>query len=156
MSSDTVLDTVSVKATPTRSPKPAEQRSFGTPFNSVGTVTDWAVGGNGNVGATGESATAGSHCASFSAGTDADGNTISQTIPTVPGKEYTLDFDAGVYGAANGPQLQLNVTVNGNATLLNSTVMPPVAHTFDGNLVLFAHYHFTFTADNSLTMWCSQ
>ena len=154
MSADTVLDTVSVTATPTPGPKNlVNNGSFeATPFDTIGTVTDWVVGGNGNVGATGESATAGSHCASFSAGTDADGNTLSQTIPTVPGKEYTLDFDSGVYGAADGPALQLNVTVNGNSTLINPTVTPPVAHSFDGNLVLFNHYHFTFTADSALTM----
>lgn len=153
-SADTVFDTVSVKATPTPGPQNlVTNGSFeATPFDTVGTVTDWVVGGNSNVGATGEGATAGLHCASFSAGSDVDGNTLSQTIPTSPGKQYTLDFDAGVFGPADGPPLQLNVTVNGNSTLINSTVMPPAAHTFDGNVVLFDHYHFSFTADSALTV----
>lgn len=152
-SADTIIDTVSVVPTPT----PAvlnlvNNGSFeATPYDTIGTVNGWTVGGNGNVGATGESATAGSHCASFSAGADIDGNTLSQTIATVPGKQYSIDFDTGVFGPANGPPLQLNLSVNGNAALLNTTVTPPAAHTFDGNLVLFDHYHFTFNSDSALT-----
>ena len=150
---DTIVDTVTVSATPT--PPPANlvnNGSFETgPFNTVGTVTGWNVGGNANIGATSEGATAGSHSASFSAGGDSDGNTLSQAIPTVPGEQYTLDFDAGVFGPDPGTPLQLNVTVTGGAELLNATVTPPVASTLNGNAVEFDHYHYTFVADSALT-----
>jgi len=152
--SDTVLDTVSVAPTPT--PPLANLVNNGDfespPFNTGGTVTGWSVGGNANIGETREGATTGTHTASFNAGSDSDGNTLSQTIPTVPGKQYTVDFDAGVFGADPGTPQQLNVTVTGNALLLYETVTPPLAGTFNPNLVVFDHYHFTFIADSALTV----
>jgi hypothetical protein len=150
---DTVVDTVSVAATPTPAPlNLVTNGDFETgPYLSVGTVSGWTVGGNGNIGETSESATSGTHSATFSAGGDSDGNTLSQTISTVAGKQYTLDFDAGVFGPSASSTLQLNVKVTGNATLLNQTVTPPLANTSNPNAVVFDHYHFTFTTDSTVT-----
>jgi Protein of unknown function (DUF642)/Carbohydrate binding domain len=150
---DTVVDTVSIAATPTPAPvNLVTNGDFETgPFNTVGTVSGWAIGGNRNVGDTAESATNGTHSATLSAGGDSDGNTLSQTLSTAVGKQYTLDFDAGVFGPPASSTLQLNVKVMGNSTLINQTITPPLANTSNPNAVVFDHYHYTFTTDSTVT-----
>ena len=155
---DTVLDTVSVAPAP--SPTPTQNvvanGDFETPpyppESSVGTVTDWTVGGYGKVALTGEGATTGSHSVTFNPGGDSESNTLLQSFDTVSGQTYTLDFDAGIYGVPDaGSTLQLSVQVSGTETLLTQTVTPPFANTYNPNSVIFQHYHFTFTADSSTT-----
>src|SRR5207248_6044208 len=60
-------------------------------------------------------------------------------------------FDSGIFGTGTGPDLQVNVQVLGNGTLLNQTVTPPEAGTFDPNAVVFQHYHFSFIANSAIT-----
>src|SRR5262249_37484228 len=69
---------------------------------------------------------------------------------TVVGQIYALDFDSGIFGQPSGT-LQVNVQVNGNNNLINQTVTPPVANTFDAGSVTFLHYHYIFVADNTTT-----
>src|SRR2546421_7658022 len=60
-------------------------------------ISGWAVGGNvGSVDVQGS--TSPTHAAALSLGTSADGNMLSQTLTTLVGQVYTLDFDSGVYG----------------------------------------------------------
>jgi hypothetical protein len=69
---------------------------------------------------------------------------------TVPGRVYSLDFDAGIFGMKTGT-LQLRAQVNGNSSLLNQTVTPPYAGTYNPASVRFQHYHYAFTADSDMT-----
>jgi hypothetical protein len=72
---------------------------------------------------------------------------LSQSFFTKAGQVYTLDFDAGIFGQRSGAALQIRVQVLGAATLLDQTITPPEAQTFNPSLVTFQHYHFVFTAD---------
>ena len=64
---------------------------------------------------------------------------------------YTLDFDAGISGQRSGTPLQMQIQLVGGTTLLNQTITPPDAGTFDPAAVVFQHYHFTFTANSTTT-----
>jgi hypothetical protein len=98
-----------------------------------------------------EGATSPTHSAALTAGSNSQGDTLSQSFATITGRNYSLDFDAGIFGQRSGSPLQVNVQVIGNATLLNQTITPPDAGTFTPTNVTFQHYHFTFTADSSNT-----
>lgn len=166
---DIVLDTVSVAIptptplpTPTPSPTPTptatpvptpttlplNNRSFESPpFAQIGTVSGWTVSGHMHVAALPEGATDGSHSAAFSAGDDSQGNVLSQSFVASAGQTYNIDFDAGVYGTTDST-LQLQVKVLGST--LSQTVAPPYAGTSDPSHVQFQHYHYTFTANDSV------
>jgi hypothetical protein len=118
------------------------------PYDTIGVVTDWVVVGN--VGEVGnEGFTSPSHAAAFSLGGSSQGDMLSQSFATSIGQVYTLDFDAGVFGARTQSPLQLQVQVFGAGTLLNQTVTPPENGTF--NPAPFAHYTYMFTADSGST-----
>jgi uncharacterized protein DUF642 len=119
------------------------------PYAPSSNVTNWTVGGTGNVHSMGEGATSGTHGAALNVGHDSEGTTISQVFPTVAGGKYVVDFDAGLFGQPTGGPLQVNVQVTGNNTLLNQTVTPGFVPTFTPDAVLFTHYHFAFTADGA-------
>ena len=121
------------------------------PFAPSSTVTGWNVGGTGHMHSIAQGATSPSHSAAFSIGHDSEGTTLSQTIATVPGELYTLDFDAGVFGQRTADPLQLNVQVQGGGTLINATVTPPDAFTFNAAAVTFNHYHYVFIANTAST-----
>jgi hypothetical protein len=158
---DLLLDNVRVVVnptppSPTPTPLPLVNANFeSTPFDAVGTITGWTVGGLGDVAdRTAEGASAGNGAAVFSAGGDFQGDTLSQTFSTAIGQAYNLDFDAGIIGVpGTGAVLQLRVQVFGTAALLDNTITPPVntgPTPYDPSKVPFAHYHYTFTA-NSVT-----
>jgi hypothetical protein len=119
------------------------------PYAPSSDITNWNVGGTGNVHSINEGSTSPSHSAALSIGNDSQGTTISQSFPTAVGEVYRVDFDAGIFGQRSGNPLQLNVQITGSGTLLNQTVTPPDAFTFTPDAVLFSHYHFTFTANST-------
>ena len=113
------------------------------------TMTGWMVGGTGHIHSINEGSTSGIYSAAFNIGHDSQGTTLSQMFATVSGTTYQVDFDSGIYGQRNDGFLQMNVQVIDSASstvLLNKTITPPDAMTFDGGLVQFQHYQFTFTA----------
>jgi len=56
-----------------------------------------------------------------------------------------VEFDAGIFGIRDAGPLHLNVQVLGTATLLDETITPPEAGSF--NPATFHHYRYTFVAD---------
>ena len=121
------------------------------PFAPSTDVTNWTVGGTGDVHSIDEGATTPVHAAALSVGHDSEGTTISQSFPTLIGQSYTVDFDAGVFGQPTGNPLQLNVQATGSVTLLDQTVTPALIPTFTPAAVFFTHYQFTFTADTTMS-----
>src|SRR3954466_6953485 len=117
------------------------------PFAPSSLVTNWTVGGTGHVHSITEGSTTGTHSIALSVGHDSEGTIISQTFPTAAGEVYRVDFDSAVFGTPSSAPLQLNVHITGSGTLLNQTVTPPAALTFDPDQVIFAHFYFTFTAN---------
>jgi hypothetical protein len=146
---DQVVDTVVV--VPVSGPVPLTNADFETgPFNQVGTVTGWTVGGNGKVADAGEGSTNGSSSsAALSVGGDFQGDTLEQSFNTTAGGSYSVDFDAGIFGTHSASPLQVRVEVVGSGSLLDTLVTPPEAGTFTPANVTFTHYHFTFTADGA-------
>jgi uncharacterized protein DUF642 len=147
---DTVVDTVSVA--PEENILANGNFEIG-PFDTNGSVSSWTVGGSGFVVDRSDQGNAGGlHAAALSAGSDSQGNTLSQTFATSIGQIYTLDFYTGVSGVpANGANLQLDVQLLGSGTILDQTVTPPVQQTFDPTLTRFQHYQFTFAANSNMT-----
>jgi hypothetical protein len=145
---DTLVDTVSVVLLGTALITNGDFEV--PPFNTDGTVTNWTVGGPGKVASNPEGATSGTHSAALNAGGSSQGNTLSQSFTTTVGQAYRVDFDSGVFGSP-GSTLQLRIRVFGSGTLLDQTITPPVAGTFDPNEVTFEHYQFTFTANSATT-----
>jgi len=121
------------------------------PFETAGAISGWVVGGLGYISERQEGATTGSYGAVFGDGGDFQGDTLSQSFATVVGQTYTLDFDAGIAGVRSASPLQLRVQVIGSATLLDQTITPPEAGSFDPSLTAFQHYQFTFTANSTTT-----
>ena len=119
-------------------------------FEIIGFVSNWSAAGA--MAVANEGATSGTHSAVFSAGNESEGNQISQRLFTTPNQRYILEFDAGVFGKRTGAPLQLNAKVLGtNTTVVNQTVTPPDAGTFDATQVVFQHYQFSFIADSTLS-----
>src|SRR3954447_642819 len=141
---DTLVDSVSVASNILLNPN-----FENGPFGSPGNVSGWAVGGPASVASLAEGATSPSHSAAFSAGTDSQGNTLSQMVSTASGQLYAIEFDAGSIGNADNQQLMVQAL--GSGTLLEQMLTPPLSNTFDPNAVVFQHYRFTFTADGSST-----
>ena len=142
--------------TPTTTPTPASSSllvngDFETaPFATMGAVAGWTVGGAGKIQVE-QAATSPTHGAGFNTGGDSQGTTLSQSFTTVAGQVYSLDFDAGIYGSKSGT-LQLRVQVSGNSSLLDQTVTPSYANTFNASAMTFQHYHYTFTANSNQTV----
>jgi len=124
------------------------------PFDTNTTVTNWTVTGHAGE-LTNAAATSDTHVAALSAGANSDMDTIAQTFATTIGQNYTLTFDAGVFGVldqgAPGPlQLQVEVLDSSAASLVSDTFTPPANNSFDPTLTL-QHYIYNFTADTALT-----
>jgi hypothetical protein len=96
-----------------------------------------------------EGATSPTHSAAFSTGGDSQNNVLSQSFSTISGRQYALDFDAAIYGQRSGAALQMRVQVLSRGTLVDQTITPPDARTYNPSLVRFQHYHYVFTADRS-------
>ena len=139
-------DVAILTATPTLA-----NSNFETPPTYVrGSIPGWTVTGPGHIMAQNEGFTSGSNSATFSEGGDFTGDSISQNFGAVPGRVYTVSFQAGVFGIRSGNPQTLRVQVRGNATNLDQTVTPPEAGTFNPASVTFQRFSFNFTADNSV------
>jgi hypothetical protein len=149
----TPTPTPTPKPTPTPTPIPTPALVNGTfetaPYNSPGVVKGWTVSGARNIEIVDEGATSSTHSAGFGTGGNSQGNILSQSFATVLGKVYALDFDTGIMGRHSGSALQLRAQIIGvgAATLLDQTVTPPEAGTYNASLMKFQHYHFQFTAN---------
>jgi hypothetical protein len=145
--------TVPEGAPPPPTTLPLNNGNFETPpFMTVGTVTDWIVGGPGDIADIDEGATSCINSAAFSAGDDSEGNTLSQSFNTVVNQTYKLDFDAAVYGIPDpGATLQLRAQVTGGSSLVDQTETPLVSGSFVKSAVPWTHYQYTFTADSTVT-----
>jgi len=119
------------------------------PHDPFSTILDWDVLGTGFVHSAMQGASSGSFSAALSIGGDSEGNILSQTFGTTAGQAYLLQFDAGVFGVRTEGPLQLSVEVSGAAFLVDQTVTPPDALTFDPTFVVFRHYRYAFIADSS-------
>jgi hypothetical protein len=110
-------------------------------------ISGWDV--TGSVTAAEEGATSPTHSAALNVGSDSEGNVLSQALTTVTGQDYTIDFDAGIFGVRSGQPLQLRIRVFDTTTsnvLVDQTIAPPDALTFSPDQVSFQHYQFAFTA----------
>jgi uncharacterized protein DUF642 len=119
------------------------------PHDPFSTIVDWNIFGTGFVHSAMEGATSGSFGAALSIGGDTEGNILSQTFGTTPGQAYLLQFDTGVYGVRSEGALQLSIGVSGAGSLLEQTLTPPDALTYDPSNVIFHHYRYAFIADSS-------
>ena len=120
------------------------------PYAQRGGIAGWAVSGTGHISANAEGATGGTHSAAFSEAGDFQGDVLGQVLMTTPGKSYSLDFEAGIFGVKTG-NLQLQVQLTGLGALLDQKITPPYPESYQANSIAFQHYHYTFTADSSLT-----
>jgi hypothetical protein len=144
VNSDVMLDTVSVTPESTT----VVNGDFETGPFDVFAVSGWTVGGNGRVEDKVEGSTSASHCAAFGTGGSSQGNRLSQNLSTIPGRQYALDFDSAIFGVRNGPPLQMQVQLLGNGAVLNQTITPPDAMTFNTGQLVWQHYHYVFTANS--------
>lgn len=120
------------------------------PFDVFG-VTGWTLSGNGRIESKVQGSTTPLHGAAFGTGGSSQGNVLSQVLSTIPGRQYVLDFDSGIFGQRTGPPLQMNVQLVGTGTLLNQTITPPDAFTFTPSLAIFNHYRYAFIANSAST-----
>ena len=121
------------------------------PFSVGGMVSNWIVSGTARVASlASEGATNGTHAACLDEGGNTQGNIISQTITTVPGRSYAFEFDSGVFGKPDG-NLQLRFQVFGNTSQVDETLPPPVINSYDPAQMEFHHYFRVFTADSTST-----
>jgi lysophospholipase L1-like esterase len=116
--------------------------SFETAF------TGWTVTGNTSV-ATSDSLspTNGVSLAAFNDGNRTPNAVVSQSFTTVPGTNYTLEFDAGNYGYSPATQT-VQVTVDGSSNLLTQVV------TINGGgngTTRWVAQRFTFVANSAST-----
>ncbi|MCB1131750.1 MAG: DUF642 domain-containing protein, partial [Verrucomicrobiae bacterium] len=80
----------------------------------------WTSSGNQAVVASAAQATDGSNIVVFNASNTTPNGILTQTVPTVPGQAYRLEFDLGVVDFVSASQ-SMHVTAVGNATLLDQT-----------------------------------
>jgi hypothetical protein len=149
---DQVVDTVSVNVLSAANPTLTNGDFETGPFFMDGTVTGWAVGGSGHVADNAEGATSFAHGAALSSGGNSQGDTLAQTFSTMNNQMYAVDFDGGIFGKRNGAPLKLRVEIIGTGTIVDQTVTPPEAGTYDPASVQFQHYHIVFKANNASTV----
>src|SRR3954462_11592934 len=94
------------------------------PFAPSSMLTGWTVGATAKIHSAPEGSTTPTHSAALNIGGDSEGTPLSQSFTTVNGQTYTLDFDAGIEGQRTGT-LQLQIAVDGNASIFTDTVSPP-------------------------------
>jgi hypothetical protein len=88
----------------------------------------------------------GTYIASFSDGGKPCNGVLSQSISTVTGSNYTLNFDYGTFGAIESPQSLIIKVINGaDGSLINAIIVEGVPPTFVLNDVLKT-YNMTFKA----------
>lgn len=117
-----------------------------------GSIVGWNIGGTGKIEVKANGSTTPPYAAAFNTGGDYQGDILSQTLSTIVGRQYSIDFDSGVFGVRSGAALQLQVQLIGNGAVLNQTVTPSYAATYDPTKVKFQHYHYLFTANTNNTL----
>jgi hypothetical protein len=143
---DVMLDTVSVAPEPTQ----LVNGDFETePYESF-SITGWTVSGTGRIEEKMQGATTPTHSAAFGTGGNFQGSILSQSFPTIIGRQYSLDFDSGVFGMPTSME-QMQIQLLGTGTLLTSTITPPVAFTYNPSAMIFKHYHLLFIANTNTT-----
>lgn len=85
--------------------------------------------------------------ADFNARNRTPNGTLSQSFPTIPGRAYTLEFDAGVISYTTDSQT-LGVTVTGLGTRLSETIV--FGHE-EGSVIRWRPQAFTFVADSAMS-----
>jgi hypothetical protein len=113
-------------------------------------VTGWTASGAARIAALAEGSTSGSFSAALSPGGDFEDDCLSQRFFTTSGHQYALDFDAAIYGVTNSNP-SLRVRVLSGQTVLDQTVGPPCFNTFNPAAIVFQHFHYVFTAANSIS-----
>ncbi len=111
--------------------------------------TGWTMSGNRLVTSSSApyAATNGSKLMVFNGAQSAPNAVISQSVVTIPGQTYAVEFDMGIVGAS-GSQQRLQLLVAGNTTLVNTT------ETISGIGVNNARWlpkSFSFVADSAST-----
>ena len=109
--------------------------------------TSWTFTGAATT-TTSQGVTDGTQALVFSTSGTANDGVATQSIATVIGNTYTVQFDMGAFANASGvdlPQL-LNFQVQGNAVLVNETLADTGSTTNT-----FGSYRYTFVADSTTT-----
>jgi hypothetical protein len=121
----TITQTNWVTATNTPPPQPIVELIVNGGFEL--NTNSWVFTGNVNTftfASADYAPASGVRAVAYNQGQKLPNGTVSQIIPTVAGRAYTLKFDAGLI-AYKKIQQALSVTVQGAATLLNQTVALP-------------------------------
>ena len=101
-----------------------------------------AVSTNTNYGTTD-----GAQLAHFNFGQQPVGGISSQSFATTVGQTYILTFDAGAFSFVNQDEQRMQVTVQGNSTLLSEAISVSAP----GNGTHYISQSFVFVADSSIT-----
>jgi len=109
----------------------------------TGTFTGWTVAGAATVGG-GQGTTDGTRAATFNGANVVGSMVLSQTVATTPGQLYRLQFDHGVFGAAQTQNLGVNVA--GAGSLLNTSVAD-----LGTNPTTYLRRYFDLTANSATT-----
>jgi Protein of unknown function (DUF642) len=91
--------------------------------------------------------TDGSQLVHFNWGQHEPNGGVSQTIATVPGREYALSFDVGAFSMANRDEQRMRVTVRGTKDLLSHEVIVYAP----GTGGRYRRQALTFVADSTAT-----
>ena len=105
----------------------------------------WNRSGNQDV-VTG-AATQGVKAARFNAAQKPPNAVLTQSFSTTPGRSYTLSFDYGVFSPVSQRQQRLQVTLQGQKSLLSQLITQSAF----GSNVQYSPKVFSFTADSTLT-----
>ena len=112
--------------------------------------TNWTVTGNTQIvvsGNFGYTSTNGTKLAAFNAGNRTPTGVVAQTFATTAGQAYSLMFDVGAFSFVTQDTQRLQVTVQGNATLLSQTISVNAP----GNGTTWLPQTLAFTADSATT-----
>jgi hypothetical protein len=91
--------------------------------------------------------TDGTQLAHFNWGQQPANGVLSQRFATTPGQQYLLQFDVGAESVTNTDQQRVQVTLQGNGTLLSQSITVSAP----GNGTRYVAQSFPFTADSSMT-----
>jgi hypothetical protein len=112
--------------------------------------TGWSAAGNVRVivnGTAGYSVTNGTKAVAFNGGNRTPNGVVAQTFTTTAGQTYSLMFDVGAFSFVTQDAQRLQVTVQGNGTLLSQTITV----TAPGNGTTWLPQTFGFTANSGTT-----
>ncbi|MDB6182957.1 Hint domain-containing protein [Paracoccus fistulariae] len=114
--------------------------------NTGSTPAGWTTTGvgSGTYALNDERKSEGTYAFALGGGTGATGQTLSQTVNTIPGESYTLKFDAGSFAYLS--DLGLNISSGGN--VISSTNFQPPEESANGGLT---SYTYTFVATSEST-----